>query len=662
MNMQHTGAHRFRMDTSLISHHYQTLIAVLLCAVLLLLGLSIYLPTLYFNFFCEDPFDIGQVDDHTYLGLLSTSNSNEYYRPLTLITMKLLRGSGPEHTAFPYHALNVGAHLVTTLTLFGAARHWFRNTTTAFVAATLFAVYPVAFEATARAISPHPITTGLIIGALWSYTSGREGRHATRITLAILLTTIALFIQENAILVTPMVFLLELYLCWQRRVRSCSPILLLFLIPTAFFITIWLSIPKAAAPPQLGLHPLEALYLSQGLSYPFARLISATGGWGLAPTQQAMLALFLSLALLALVCPKTARPQFVLALALWLTASSLAWVARTMDYLEVSPRLMYFPSFAAALVWASALFGVKPARMTARMMFGVLASSAIVVQSGAMLSLEVMLYQKGPALMDQLIAAGRNGGKMLFVNFPDRMEYRDPLYPLGYWGVLVAPVSQDLSDFVRFATGINIEATSISDLPLAAEMMNNSPYRVNTRGSDAHASALLYETILGVDRVYWTDYDSDGRLALRLVGDISADRADQITNERLDRIGPVAEVLAASVQPDDDHIDVTVGWHSLSTADPTDTIFLHVLDHTGRLVAQKDGGSLNGLVPPSAWRAGHFIEDRRRVTLNAPLLPGDYQLAIGIYNSSSGERYRAYNARGEVLSDGALTFAWFTIR
>lgn len=154
-----------------------------------------------------------------------------------------------------------------------------------------------------------------------------------------------------------LVIALELYLLRQRRTTRFSALAFTFVIPAAIFIAIWLGIPKPISPLELGLHPLEALYLSQGLSFPIAHLISQTGGWELSPVAQALLALVLSLAALAALCPRPARPALVLTLVWWVCASSLAWVARTIYYLEVAPRVFYFPSFDAALAWAVVIAG-----------------------------------------------------------------------------------------------------------------------------------------------------------------------------------------------------------------------------------------------------------------------------------------------------------------
>ena len=254
--------------------------------------------------------------------------------------------------------------------------------------------------------------------------------------------------------------------------------------------------------------------------------------------------------------------------------------------------------------------------------------------------------------MDQVITAGKGGGRLLFVNAPDRFMYREPLYPLGYWGMLVAPVSQDLSDFVRFTTGVKMETKSLSDFQLMQPMMDASPYFVNTRSSaNAHASDAMYDSILWADKVMWTDYARDGSLTISYVGDV---RTTRLASTLLGRVGDVAQVTSASVMRDGHVLRVTLTWRSLSAAKPTDTIFVHVLDSSGALVGQGDGESLNGLLPPSAWRTGHEIEDVRLIIFDAPLLAGEYRLTVGMYDRADGKRYKAFDAKGVEVGEGEL--------
>lgn len=618
------------------------------------IGLAAYAPTLTLNFFWEDPADVGNVEGYSYTQLLFAPNSSSYYRPLTSVVMKLLRGNGPGFVALPYHILNLAAHLTAALLLYGVAWHWFGNRAAAFSAALFFVTYPPSLEAVTRVSSPHPLFVTATLAAMWLYSIGRERDRRWPVIAALVLACVAVLLNENGVLLPLFVLTLETFLLLDGRVRKFSSAAFAFLIPSALFVAIWFNIPKLGEPPQFGLQWIGALYLSQALAFPFARLVSQTGGWGLPPDWQAGVALAITVILFAVCYWKNGWRRLAVALVWWGIASSLIWIARPMEYLAVSPRVMYFPSFAAALAWGGLAAGGGSGKWSVRRALGGVVVILIAAQSWITLNHSVALYRAGSHLMDQIVDVGKNGGRQLFVNVPDRFEYRQPLYPLGYWGMLLAPVSQDLSDFVRFTSGVRMDTKSVSDFPLMAAMVEASPYRVNTRGVDAHASDLLYDSILWADETYRTDYSPDGAMSLKPVGDV---RDSRTTARLIGRFGETAELLSAAAAWDGRAIQLTLTWASLESARPTDTIFVHLFNADGELVGQGDGDSLNGLLPPSAWRPGHEIEDRRTMVTDGDLIPGEYRITAGFYDRASGARYPAFDASGAPMPDGELEAA-----
>src|SRR5262249_45197178 len=72
-------------------------------AAVLIVSLLAYGPVLSYSFFWEDPFDIGQVVPYSYGQLFAVPVSNSYYRPLTLVLLKLLALGQPVFQPGPYH-------------------------------------------------------------------------------------------------------------------------------------------------------------------------------------------------------------------------------------------------------------------------------------------------------------------------------------------------------------------------------------------------------------------------------------------------------------------------------------------------------------------------------------------------------------------------------
>jgi hypothetical protein len=85
------------------------------------------------------------------------------------------------------------------------------------------------------------------------------------------------------------------------------------------------------------------------------------------------------------------------------------------------------------------------------------------------------------------------------------------------------------------------------------------------------------------------------------------------------------EVAASNLLP------VTLYWHVQNAIVQDYTVFVHVLDQSGNLVAQLDRPPGGGTSPTSAWEEGQYLQDSYPVLLPADLSPGDYTVHIGMY-------------------------------
>ena len=74
-------------------------------------------------------------------------------------------------------------------------------------------------------------------------------------------------------------------------------------------------------------------------------------------------------------------------------------------------------------------------------------------------------------------------------------------------------------------------------------------------------------------------------------------------------------------------LSLTLYWQALHPPKDDYTIFAHVLDSEGNLVAQYDGLLLDGLYPTSEWIVGDVCT--QQIELNVP--PGEYDLVAGMY-------------------------------
>ncbi|GIW08417.1 MAG: hypothetical protein KatS3mg060_3222 [Dehalococcoidia bacterium] len=105
------------------------------------------------------------------------------------------------------------------------------------------------------------------------------------------------------------------------------------------------------------------------------------------------------------------------------------------------------------------------------------------------------------------------------------------------------------------------------------------------------------------------------------------------------RFGEAAELLgydiSGTLRPGG-QIRLTLHWRAL-TPPAALTVFVHLVDTGGRLVAQRDSQPAAGGYPTERWRTGEYIRDFYDVDLPMSIGPGSYQLRVGLYRPD-GER------------------------
>ncbi len=97
-----------------------------------------------------------------------------------------------------------------------------------------------------------------------------------------------------------------------------------------------------------------------------------------------------------------------------------------------------------------------------------------------------------------------------------------------------------------------------------------------------------------------------------------------------------------SLQPDQvdagDALQLTLFWRASRPTHRPYTVFNHLVNENGELVAQQDSWPVNGRWPPTCWRSEESVVDTYKITLPVNLPAGSYKLLTGMYDASSGTR------------------------
>lgn len=100
-----------------------------------------------------------------------------------------------------------------------------------------------------------------------------------------------------------------------------------------------------------------------------------------------------------------------------------------------------------------------------------------------------------------------------------------------------------------------------------------------------------------------------------------------------------------------DKLDLTLYWRAATTPGRSYTVFTHVLDGNGAVVAGWDNQPCHATCPTDAWQPGEILRDEYAIPLPATLAPGTYTLEIGLYEPGTGARVPVFTTDAQSASD-----------
>jgi hypothetical protein len=104
-----------------------------------------------------------------------------------------------------------------------------------------------------------------------------------------------------------------------------------------------------------------------------------------------------------------------------------------------------------------------------------------------------------------------------------------------------------------------------------------------------------------------------------------------------------------------DDMVVTLVWHSLQPVTYDATVFVHLLEANGDLLAQVDRQPLDGQFSTSYWLPGQVVTDTISLSPANDHYNGPMTLAVGMYTWPSLERLPVLDSSGALQPDSAIT-------
>jgi hypothetical protein len=542
-------------------------------------------------------------------------------------------------------------------------------------AALLFTVYPFSYQAVTWAIAHQPPPMVATLACLVIYTRARlaprpatrqdaakaasvraGARHAPAVVrhlAGMLCLVAATLLHETGFVAAAILLLIEGYLVAARRVPRPSGWPIAYVAVTLVMLAIYTSVAKSP-PNEDTWQPITGLYLLQGLVYPAAMLLARVCALSRCDSAAWLLPVagLTLIGVIGLWRLNRTMTIGVLGLLWFGIGAAPVWAGRDYVYVEYAPRLLYLAGAGAALAFA-AILGAASGRPGRSLRGGVIA--LVLLQSAQFVIARQPLHAEAFRLLEQenqaLFAPRR--GAALFVNTVELFTYKNPEFPLGWFGVLVSPWHNRLVETLHLRA--EPPANWVIDPARAQETQARSRLRVEFHGRIAPPEQLV-ASLADVSDVYRVEAMEDGELRLFQIAHI--EREGGQPGIALAEWPDAARLMSASVERESGVPVLNLVWSIEGAIEPDRTVFVHVRNAAGQIVAQADGDPIGGMAPLGAGSPGDVVRERRPLILPSNLPAGSYDIYIGLYERGTLERIAPAQS-SLPATDGALRVGSF---
>lgn len=97
------------------------------------------------------------------------------------------------------------------------------------------------------------------------------------------------------------------------------------------------------------------------------------------------------------------------------------------------------------------------------------------------------------------------------------------------------------------------------------------------------------------------------------------------------------------------NVQLTLYWKSLALMDTSYSVFVHLLDAQGKVIASGDAAPGGGEFATTGWVVDEFITDVHSFAVPEGVAPGTYRIEIGWYDPTTGTRLTTADGQNQVL-------------
>jgi hypothetical protein len=98
-------------------------------------------------------------------------------------------------------------------------------------------------------------------------------------------------------------------------------------------------------------------------------------------------------------------------------------------------------------------------------------------------------------------------------------------------------------------------------------------------------------------------------------------------------------------------VHLTLYWEATDYIVTPYSVYIHLLDASAGIIAQLDSAPQGGDFPTQEWMPGDVIVDPYSIVIPADTRPGEYNVIVGLYDPTTGERLPVTDGQGACLGD-----------
>ena len=238
-----------------------------------------------------------------------------------------------------------------------------------------------------------------------------------------------------------------------------------------------------------------------------------------------------------------------------------------------------------------------------------------------------------------------------------------------YWQCLRA-MEESYLVYLKLVNNVYHIWGQVDGIPLGGQLPTNW-WQEGIVARDPWEIEILPGTPPGIYHIEIILYDAESQQALEsteggplLLGPLEILRHGSPPANSLDiehlveaSLGDKARLLGYNVESGfrpGDNIHLTLFWECLGKMQQDYTVFIHLIDEKGNIVAQKDNPPADGFYPTTKWEPGEIVRDQYDLVIAPNASHGQYQLKVGMYRPNTGQRLTVFDSGGEELGDGVF--------